>query len=239
MNNLFSVFDPRIRLIGFSQSLNWLRSLTCMGLMVPAYWKVQSKVVKTWTTSLTSLEAEISTNLGMLPSPGLSHLVVRTFLMVALNNYLGLTPYTFTSRSHLTFTIRLALLLWLRMIRIAVVKDLSHSLAHLVPLGTPNVLIPLIVIIELIRNVIRPLTLSVRLAANIVAGHLLLRLISGALVGSRTRVLALGITTLILLMLLENGVALIQAYVFRILPSLYLSEVNYVKLNYLNNAILL
>jgi F-type H+-transporting ATPase subunit a len=127
--------------------------------------------------------------------------------------------------------------MWLRMIIISTIKDISHSLAHLVPLGTPGVLVPLIVLIELIRNVIRPLTLSVRLAANIVAGHLLLSLISGSLVEGNIRVLMLGIGALVLLMLLENGVALIQAYVFSMLPSLYLNEVNYVRLNYLNNNI--
>lgn len=104
------------------------------------------------------------------------------------------------------------------------------------PLGTPYPLIPLIVIIELIRRVIRPLTLSVRLAANIVAGHLLLALISGTInpLNSLTVLILTGVVTL---MVLENGVALIQAYVFRILPSLYVNEVNSIKLNYLNNSV--
>lgn len=91
------------------------------------------------------------------------------------------------------------------------------------------------ILIELIRTIIRPITLSVRLAANMVAGHLLLALISGSinLRNPGTRLVILGVISLIVL---ENGVALIQGYVFRILPSLYISEINSVAVNYLNNT---
>merc|ERR1711971_663797 len=71
---------------------------------------------------------------------------------------------------------------YLRMVFIElgfIFKAIKRFLAHLVPSGTPDVLIPLIVMIELVRNFIRPITLSVRLAANIVAGHLLIRLLNG------------------------------------------------------------
>lgn len=90
-------------------------------------------------------------------------------------------------------------------------------------------------LIELTSNVIRPLTLSVRLAANIVAGHLLLALISGTVNPVIRRITLVVITGIVILIVLENGVALIQAYVFRILPSLYVAEVNSLKVNYLNN----
>lgn len=114
---------------------------------------------------------------------------------------------------------------------ISSIYALGHTLAHLVPLGTPAVLIPLIILIELISNLIRPLTLSVRLAANMVAGHLLLTLISRALVNNHWVVISVGIGGLRLLIVLENAVAIIQGYVFRILPSLYLAEVNSADLN--------
>ncbi len=105
-------------------------------------------------------------------------------------------------------------------------SQFNRNIAHLVPEGTPGALIPLMVVIESVRLVIRPFTLAVRLAANIVAGHLLLVLLGnqGATVGGL--VLVVLITALILLLTLECAVACIQSYVFTILRSLYLSEHN-------------
>lgn len=238
MTNLFSVFDPITPIFGFIIPLNWLASISVRLIIIPRYWKILGKLPKFFSNLRLILEKEIAINLGVLPTPGLSHLVVSLFLMVAANNYLGLTPYTFTSSSHLTFTIRLALTFWLGLILIRSVYTLRNTLAHLVPLGTPYALIPLMVLIEIISNLIRPLTLSVRLAANIVAGHLLLTLISGALVRNHWLIIGVGIGGLSLLIVLENAVAIIQGYVFSILPSLYLAEVNSVELNYLNNKFL-
>jgi F-type H+-transporting ATPase subunit a len=109
--------------------------------------------------------------------------------------------------------------------------DTGQALAHLVPVGTPYILMPLIVIIELVRSLIRPLTLAVRLAANIVAGHLLMTLISSPLVHSEPLASRLILSGLILLIVLESAVAFIQAYVFRILRALYLGESNTLSLN--------
>jgi len=104
-------------------------------------------------------------------------------------------------------------------------------LAHLVPLGTPSFLIPVMVIIETVRNIIRPVTLSIRLAANIVAGHLLLTLLGSQ--GSRVSriILVILIISLVLLLILEVAVACIQSYVFTILSSLYLNELMRVPFN--------
>jgi len=98
---------------------------------------------------------------------------------------------------------------------------------HLVPLSTPNVLIPFMVLIETISNIIRPGTLTVRLRANIIAGHLLLTLLGNQTshVISHT-ILFFLILTQVLLLALESAVALIQAYVFTVLSTLYSSEVN-------------
>lgn len=93
------------------------------------------------------------------------------------------------------------------------------------PNGTPTPLLPFMVLIELIRRLIRPLTLSVRLAANIVAGHLILTLLRS--LGRHVNVIILRVLliSLITLRLLERGVAIIQAYVFRVLSTLYIREV--------------
>ena len=105
-------------------------------------------------------------------------------------------------------------------------------LAHLVPRGTPGLLQPFIVLIELVRNVIRPLTLRVRLIANMIAGHLLLTLLGS--LGTTSYGFMFIIIGIVLILMLELSVALIQAYVFIILASLYLREVNTVSVNKLN-----
>ena len=115
------------------------------------------------------------------------------------------------------------------------VINIGRFLAHLVPTGTPYVLIPFIVLIELVRSVIRPVTLSVRLAANLVAGHLLITLVRAPIVRSGFIRLAILLTCLYFLIILESAVAFIQAYVFRMLRTLYLAEVNDRKFNYLYN----
>jgi len=118
----------------------------------------------------------------------------------------------------------LALPIWLGTILFSIIFQYNNLLAHLVPLGTPSFLIPIIVIIETVRNVIRPITLSIRLAANMVAGHLLLTLLGSQGPSSSSLVLVILLVSLVLLLILEVAVACIQSYVFTILRSLYLND---------------
>jgi len=97
--------------------------------------------------------------------------------------------------------------------------------AHLVPQRTPGVLIPFIVLIETIRNVIRPGTLAVRLTANIIAGHLLITLLGNQTAEASGLILTSLILIQILLLTLERAVALIQSYVFAVLSTLYSREI--------------
>lgn len=138
---------------------------------------------------------------------------------------LGLLPYVFTATRHLAITLAIALPLWLSFIIYGWLNHTKHILAHLVPLGTPPVLIPFIVLIETISNVIRPGTLAVRLAANIIAGHLLLVLLGNQGPHLSSPVLSLLLITQILLLTLETAVAVIQSYVFAVLATLYSREV--------------
>lgn len=103
----------------------------------------------------------------------------------------------------------------------------THALGHLLPEGTPTALIPVLIIIETISLFIRPLALGVRLTANLTAGHLLMQLIATAayvLISVMPVVATLTAIVLFLLTLLEIAVAMIQAYVFVLLLSLYLQE---------------
>nr|WNH17556.1 ATP synthase F0 subunit 6 [Scorpaenodes corallinus] len=142
-------------------------------------------------------------------------------------NMLGLLPYTFTPTTQLSLNLGLAVPLWLATVIIGMRNQPTHALGHLLPEGTPVPLIPVLIIIETISLFIRPLALGVRLTANLTAGHLLIQLIATAafvLLPLMPTVAILTTTVLVLLTLLEIAVAMIQAYVFVLLLSLYLQE---------------
>ncbi|NP_991007.1 ATP synthase F0 subunit 6 (mitochondrion) [Megalops cyprinoides] len=147
------------------------------------------------------------------------------FLMTL--NLLGLLPYTFTPTTQLSLNMGLAVPLWLATVIIGMRNQPTIALGHLLPEGTPAPLIPVLIIIETISLFIRPLALGVRLTANLTAGHLLIQLIATAafvLFPMMPTVAILTSTVLFLLTLLEVAVAMIQAYVFVLLLSLYLQE---------------
>nr|QGZ07893.1 ATP synthase F0 subunit 6 [Sternopygus dariensis] len=155
--------------------------------------------------------------------------LMLTSLMVFLLsiNLLGLLPYTFTPTTQLSLNMGLAVPFWLATVIIGMRNQPTASLGHLLPEGTPVPLIPVLIIIETISLFIRPLALGVRLTANLTAGHLLIQLIATAafvLLPLMTTVAILTATILFLLTLLEIAVAMIQAYVFVLLLSLYLQE---------------
>lgn len=142
-------------------------------------------------------------------------------------NILGLFPHTFTPTTQLSLNIALATPLWLGTVILGIRKQPTHSLAHLLPEGTPIALIPILIAIETISLFIRPLALGVRLTANLTAGHLLIQLIATASIVLTSLIPVVAVLTTILLLLLtllEIAVAIIQAYVFVLLLSLYLQE---------------
>nr|AHM93843.1 ATPase 6 [Oxyeleotris selheimi] len=142
-------------------------------------------------------------------------------------NMLGLLPYTFTPTTQLSMNMGFAVPLWLATVLIGMRNQPTAALGHLLPEGTPTPLIPVLIIIETISLFIRPLALGVRLTANLTAGHLLIQLIATAafvLLPLMPTVAVLTTALLFLLTLLEMAVAMIQAYVFVLLLSLYLQE---------------
>ncbi|YP_004300502.1 ATP synthase F0 subunit 6 (mitochondrion) [Osmerus mordax] len=154
---------------------------------------------------------------------------ILTSLMLFLItlNMLGLLPYTFTPTTQLSLNMGLAVPLWLATVIIGMRNQPTAALGHLLPEGTPVPLIPVLIIIETISLFIRPLALGVRLTANLTAGHLLIQLIATAafvLLPLMPTVAILTSVVLFLLTLLEVAVAMIQAYVFVLLMSLYLQE---------------
>nr|YP_009494654.1 ATP synthase F0 subunit 6 [Bathyraja multispinis]AWO66447.1 ATPase subunit 6 [Bathyraja multispinis] len=155
--------------------------------------------------------------------------IMFTALMLFLItiNLLGLLPYTFTPTTQLSLNMALALPLWLTTVLIGMFNQPTISLGHFLPEGTPSLLIPILITIETISLFIRPLALGVRLTANLTAGHLLMQLIATAAFVLITIMPSVAILTsiiLFLLTILEVAVAMIQAYVFVLLLSLYLQE---------------
>nr|YP_009943879.1 ATP synthase F0 subunit 6 [Sclerurus mexicanus]QOD95710.1 ATP synthase F0 subunit 6 [Sclerurus mexicanus] len=155
-------------------------------------------------------------------------LILTSLMLFLLTiNLLGLLPYTFTPTTQLSMNMALAFPLWLATLLTGLRNQPSASLGHLLPEGTPTPLIPALILIETTSLLIRPLALGVRLTANLTAGHLLIQLISTAttvLLPILPAVSFLTMTILLLLTILEVAVAMIQAYVFVLLLSLYLQE---------------
>nr|AFX67877.1 ATP synthase F0 subunit 6 [Chilatherina alleni] len=154
-------------------------------------------------------------------------LFTALMLFLVTLNTLGLLPYTFTPTTQLSLNMAFAVPLWLATVLLGMRYQPTHALGHLLPEGTPAPLIPLLIVIETASLFIRPLALGVRLTANLTAGHLLIQLTSTAVFTLMFLMPTLAFLTsilLLLLTLLEVAVALIQAYVFVLLLSLYLQE---------------
>nr|WNH42003.1 ATPase subunit 6 [Neoperla pilulifera] len=224
MANLFSVFDPSTSI--FSFSFNWMSTFLGIMIIPSMFWLLPSRYHIIWNKILLTLHNEFKTLLGPTGHPGSTFMFISLFSLILFNNFLGLFPYIFTSTSHLTLTLALALPLWLSFMIYGWINHTQHMFAHLVPQGTPPVLMPFMVCIETISNIIRPGTLAVRLAANMIAGHLLLTLLGNTGPFLSFTLLSFLVVAQIALLVLESAVAIIQSYVFAVLSTLYASEVN-------------
>nr|APX39523.1 ATP synthase F0 subunit 6 [Oulema melanopus] len=223
MMNLFSSFDPSTNL---NLSLNWISSMISLLIIPSLFWLIPSRFIYFWMKIIFTLHKEFKILINNPKSLGSTLLFISLFSLILMNNFLGLFPYIFTSTSHLTMTLALAFPLWLSLMLFGWINYTTHMFAHLVPQGTPPILMPFMVVIETISNVIRPLTLAVRLSANMIAGHLLMTLLSNTGPSMYTYLITFLIITQVLLLLLESAVSIIQSYVFTILGTLYSSEIN-------------
>nr|YP_009107217.1 ATP synthase F0 subunit 6 [Myotis davidii]AIT99536.1 ATP synthase F0 subunit 6 [Myotis davidii] len=184
------------RLVSIQQ---WLIRITAKQMMT-----IHNKKGQTWTLMLMSL-----------------------IMFIGSTNLLGLLPHSFTPTTQLSMNLGMAIPLWAGTVILGFRHKTKASLAHFLPQGTPLPLIPMLVIIETISLFIQPMALAVRLTANITAGHLLIHLIGGATLALMSISMTTAFITfviLVLLTVLEFAVALIQAYVFTLLVSLYLHD---------------
>ena len=156
--------------------------------------------------------------------------IFTLFMFVLFSNLLGLIPYSYTTTSQIVVTFALALAIFVGVTLIALVKHGFHFFSFFVPSGAPKALIPFLVVIEVISYFVRPVSLSVRLFANMLAGHTMLKVFAGlaVMIASAGGVAAAGsvlpLIAIIGLTGLEVLVAVLQAYVFTILTCMYLND---------------
>jgi len=150
--------------------------------------------------------------------------IFSLFMFVLFCNMIGMLPYSFTVTSHIIVTLLLAIFIF---IAVTVIGFMKHGFGYLklfVPSGVPALLLPLITVIEIISYLSRPVSLSVRLIANMMAGHTMLKVFGGFVIslGLLGGWLPLGFS--VALTGLEILVAFLQAYVFAILTCIYLND---------------
>lgn len=220
INNLFSSFDPSSSFI----KLNWIILFT-RGLFLILDFKWKSKFLKGVFVLIRGIYKEILPITRGFAAKGGIEYYLGIILMVLCLNFLGLFPFIFSSTAHICLNFSLRIILWSALILFGYLINFKNIIIHLVPTGTPKALLPLIVLIEIVRSLIRPITLSVRLTANLIAGHLLIILL-GELIIRSIRISILGSIAMLALGGLELAVSFIQAYVFITLLSLYSTEIH-------------
>nr|YP_010415439.1 ATP synthase F0 subunit 6 [Elysia atroviridis]USC52130.1 ATP synthase F0 subunit 6 [Elysia atroviridis] len=216
MVDLFSSLD--CNQFGTMSYIVWILPL----LITSSFFLSESWNVNPVSLTKMALSSTSETNQkSILPLP--LFLFSLMFFLVQMN-FIGLTPLTYSSTSSLWTASSLALTLWFTLLLSGWVKFPKESAAHLAPAGAPGALIPFLVFVETVSTLIRPLTLTVRLIANISAGHIVMSLISNCLtsVGMMTMIPLLAVN--VGYTLFEVFVCVVQAYIFSLLMKLYAEE---------------
>jgi len=150
-------------------------------------------------------------------------LIFSLFIFILISNLLGMIPYSFTITSHIAVTFGMAAVIFISVTILGFVKHGTHYLSLFLPKGVPIFMAPLLVVIEFFAYLARPVSLSVRLAANMMAGHIVLKVLAAFVVMSGF----LGVFPFALLTILtgfEIFVSILQAYIFSILTCVYLGD---------------
>jgi F-type H+-transporting ATPase subunit a len=189
---------------------------TRRGALVPSRWQSVAEMSYEFVADM------VETNAGHGAEPYFPF-VFTLFMFVLFSNFLGLIPYSFTVTSQIIVTFALAAAVFIGVTIIGFIKHGAHFLRLFVPEGVPVILLLLLVPIELLSYFIRPFTLSIRLFANMLAGHTMLA-IFGGFAASVGLLAILPVALDVAIFALEILVAALQAYVFAILTCLYLRD---------------
>ena len=223
LHDIFSRFDPENILLG-TTSYIWLLSIIAPLIFFSRYWITISPafIFVTGQISLIKLQASRTNAINL---PVIHHFLITLFFFLTSLNLLGLFPYVFRATRHLVLTLSFGLPLWLTLIISRIIYAPLRTAAGLLPAGAPRWLNPFLVIIETIRTGVQPGTLSFRLAANIRAGHIVITLLRIYLMVSFWMASWKAFVILLLIQifyfLFEAGIAIVQAYIFCLLLSLY------------------
>nr|WRI02249.1 ATP synthase F0 subunit a [Acanthella acuta] len=217
---------------------DWLVTFTnsslMMGLAVTIFWLLlrgDKLIPNRWQSIIelihVNIRAVVQDNLGK-SGQKFFPFVLSIFILIVILNTLGLFPYVFTPTAHIIMTFGLSLSIIMAVTLLGFLTFKINFLSILMPGGVPLILAPFLVIIETISYMIRAISLGVRLAANISAGHLLFAILSGfafTMLSNGLIVLSIfPISIMIFITLLEMMVAIIQAYVFMLLTTIYLGD---------------
>ena len=225
LTDIFSSFDPATITIHNSlpTPLFWLINLLVIPTIISSYWVSPSSITQITTFIKDIINAQVSRTTGT-HLKGLAPILSSLFILIIFINITGLMPYVFRTTSHLFFTMSLAIPIWLRLVISSINWSISRFIAGILPGGAPAWLNPFLALVETISILLRPITLSFRLAANIRAGHIALSLMgiytAARLITSTKTFLAL-LSIQIFYTIFELGICLIQAYIFCLLLSLY------------------
>jgi ATP synthase subunit 6 len=152
------------------------------------------------------------------------------FSFILFSNLIGMVPYSFCVTSHLCFTFTLGLIIWVGTTIIGFRKHGFHFFSLFMPSGAPFGIMPFLIGIELLSFIFKGISISVRLFANMMAGHSLLKILAGfawaMLSGSCFGIIFSGVTLIVIIAItaLEFGIAFLQAYVFTMLSCMYLND---------------
>jgi len=227
LTDIFSSFDPIINYSFYFNRLRfWALTLSSLLLINSSYWITPSRASFLPSPIITIIYTQSSRTAGH-NLKGFNNILTPLFLLIITVNLTGLIPYRFSTSSHLIFTIRFGFPLWGALILSSLFYSFKKFTASLLPPGAPDWLNPFLVLVETIRILVRPLTLSFRLAANISAGHIVITLLGiflsrALIILSKTILLILPVQTGYIMF--EVGICLIQAYIFCLLISLYADD---------------
>lgn len=225
LTDIFSSFDPATSslFLTLPSPIFWITNLIFLTTLLSTFWIHPSSISQLLFIPKQAIDNQVQTTTGT-HLKGFSNILSALFILIISLNLTGLFPYVFSTSSHLYFTLSLAFPIWLRLILSSAINAPSTFLARILPGGAPDWLNPFLVLVETLRILVRPITLSFRLAANIRAGHIVLALIgiyaSSAILSSLTSFLTLAIIQIIYI-IFELGICIIQAYIFCLLLSLY------------------
>nr|YP_005351152.1 ATP synthase F0 subunit 6 [Tegula brunnea]AFB78102.1 ATP synthase F0 subunit 6 [Tegula brunnea] len=222
--DIFSSFDDHNFVFMSLYVLMWFATLSVLAMFNMSFWVGPTRWSYLLNVPKSIIMSQLMRSFGMKLG-GFVNVVSSLFLMLIFFNLMGLIPYVFSVTSHLAISFSLGFPLWLSLIISGAVYSPSSSAASLLPGGAPALLNPFLVLVETVSLCVRPITLSIRLVANMSAGHIVLGLIgtylsSGVFVYSTLAVITL-VSVQIFYFMFEIGVALIQAYIFSLLVTLY------------------